>query len=65
MADVQGAGYRRRGSVDRVHLLARGAAVKSVGALAFPGLTPLGFEAFGGGAVGHARRLRTGVHGHN
>ena len=65
MADVQGAGYRRRGSVDRVHLLARGAAVKCVGALAFPGLTPLGFEAFGGGAVGHARRLRTGVHGHN
>ena len=65
MADVKGAGYRRRGSVDRVHLLARRVAVKGVGALAFPGLTPLGFEAFGCGAVGHARRLRTGVHGHN
>ena len=29
------------GSVDRVHLLARGADGQSVGALAFPGLTPL------------------------
>ena len=65
MADVQGAGHRRRGSVDRVHLLARRSAVKSVGALVLPGLTPLRFEAFGGGAVGHARCLRTGVHGHN
>ena len=65
MADVQGAGHRRRGSVDRVHLLARRSAVKSVGALVLPGLTPLRFEAFGGGAVGHAGCLRTGVHGHN